>query len=73
MICPLYKSICLSICHSIFVFIYVMWFFLSIFKEICIVLVINRKQRKLLIFEEKLNSVGFVFVIRLKLLTVMTF
>lgn len=48
-------------------------FFLSIFKEICIVLVINQKQCKLLIFVEKLNSVGFVFVIRLKLLTVMTF
>lgn len=61
-VCP---SVTQSLCSSL------LCVFLSIFKEICIVLVINQKQCKLLIFVEKLNSVGFV--IRLKLLTVMTF
>lgn len=64
-VCP---SVTQSLCSSMLCGV-----FLSIFKEICIVLVINQKQCKLLIFVEKLNSVGFVFVIRLKLLTVMTF
>lgn len=61
-VCP---SVTQSLCSSL------LCVFLSIFKEICIVLVINQKHCKLLIFVEKLNSVGFV--IRLKLLTVMTF